>query len=192
MANLVEAARITYGTPDGREAQVKVEEWLEKHCRDWRYESGALQGPVAGGYSPMVVSAVFSEPLEFKKLQMIISQQVKRWNLQRARRNTESLVPMSIDSYADGPLGHKMKAVVDGIMVDIKMRNNAQKQKKEQERRERMEKFAKVLVAVKQRAVDRKLKGAMEKLRHTVDEAQGLVDAALEQDFKRRRVEEDK
>ena len=95
---------------------------------------------------------------------------------------------MTIDAYADGPLGHKMTTRVDVIMSDIQRRNEAQKRRKAAERRQRMEAFPKVLVVVEQRAVDRKLQQAMAKLRNNVDEAQGLMDAALEREFKRRRL----
>jgi hypothetical protein len=138
-----------------------------------------------------VISAVFNEPMDRGKLTNLVTQQVRRWRFERAKHATENVVEMTIDEYADGPLGDKMKLQVQIIAMDIATRNEAQKQKKAAERRARMETFAKVLAAVKQRAVDRKLKAAMEKLRKNVDEAHGLLDAALEQEFKRRRVEEE-
>ena len=179
----IEAARIVYGTPSNAESAFKLTEWMDTHCRDWRYESGALQGPV-------VISAVFNDPMEKGKLTNLVSQQVRRWRFERAKHAADNVVEMSIDKYADGPLGAKMKLQVQIIMADIHTRNEVQKQRKAAERRQRMEKFAKVLAAVKQRAVDRKLEAVMEKLRKNVDEAQGLVDAALQQGSTRRRTEE--
>jgi hypothetical protein len=84
-----------------------------------------------------------------------------------------------------------MTTRVDVIMADIQRRNEEQKRRKATERRQRMEAFAKVLVAVKQRAVKRKLHEALTKLRKYSDEAQGLMDAALEHEYKRRRLVEE-
>jgi hypothetical protein len=187
----IEAARIVYGTPGKSASTFKLEEWLDTHCRDWRYESGPLERGTLR-YVHTVVSAVFKDPVKKDKLSNLVTQQVRRWGFVRAKHSTDNIVEMSIDEYADGPLGRLMSPIVAGIKADIEMRNEAQKQRRADERRARMEKFAEVLAAVKQRAVDWKLKAAMEKLRHNVDEAQGLVDAALEQESKRRRVEEDR
>jgi hypothetical protein len=186
----IEAARIVYGTPSDADSQMKLEDWMDTHCRDWRYESGALQG--VGHWCPIVISAVFNDPMDKGKLTNLVTQQARRWRFTRAKHSTDNIREMSIDSYADGPLGAKMTLQVQIIMADIATRNEVQKQQKAAERRARMEKFAKALAAVKQRAVDRKLKAAMDKLRKNVDEAHGLLDAALEQEFKRRRVEEDR
>ena len=186
---IVEAAQIAYGTPPSRDAVCKMEDWLDANCRDWRFEQGALQG--IGRFSPIVVSCVFEEPVERKKLQMRLSQQVRRWGFQRAHDGSELYTVISIDSYANGPLGRKMKLQVQIIMADIAVRNNADKQRKAAERRQRMEAFAGVLAKIQKRAVDRKLKQAMDKLRNNVNEAQGLIDAALEQEFKRRRLAEE-
>ena len=185
----IEAARIVYGTPSNADSIMKLADWMDTHCRDWRYESGALQG--VGHWCPIVVSAVFNDPVERGKLTNLVTQQVRRWRFTRAKHSTDNIAQMSVDDYADGPLGHKMKVQVQVIMADIRTRNDVQKQQKAAERRARTEAFAKVLATVQKRAADRKIKQAMDKLRKNVDEAHGLIDAALEQDFKRRRLDED-
>ena len=160
---LVEAARIAYGTPPDLEAQVKLEDWLHKQCRDFRYESGQLQG--RGRFAPIVVSAVFETPLEHKKLQMTVSQQVRRWKFQRTVRDTENLVPISIDSYAEGPLGEKMRFKVAGIMADIKERNRRQ-------REDRLKDFARKLAKVHKAGVERQMRDALQKLREGAAEVE--------------------
>ena len=179
----IEAARITYGTPPNNEAVCKMTDWLDANCRDWRYESGVLQGALTGGYSPIVVSCVFEESVEQKKLQMRISQQVRRWGFQRARNSAELYVPISIDAYADGPLGHKMKVQMQMIMVDIANRKQAQKEQREAERQKRVE------ALVKKRNIAL-LRETFQRMRENVGEAQRLADEAIEQDSKRRRTEE--
>ena len=179
---IVEAARIAYGTPPSCNAVCKMEDWLDDNCRDWRYEQGALQG--IGRFSPLVVSCVFKEPVERKKLQMRLSQQVRRWGFQRVQDGSELYVVISIDSYADGPLGRKMALQVRAIMMDIAGRNRAQKEQKEEERRKRVD------AHVKKRNIAL-LKETFERMRENVGEAQRLADEALEQDFKRRRREEE-
>ena len=185
----IEAARIAYGTPSSQESVEKLEDWMDANCRDWRFESGALQG--VGRWREIVISAVFKNPMDKKKFTNLVTQQVRRWRFERAASTTENVVEMSVDKYADGPLGRKMALQVQTIMVDIAVRNNADKQRKAAERRQRMEAFAGVLAKIQKRAVDRKLKQAMDKLRNNVNEAQGLIDAALEQEFKRRRLAEE-
>jgi hypothetical protein len=186
---VIEAARICYGPPSDFDAISKMSRWLDDNCRDWRFESGEL--PVDGKWPSVVVSAVFNEPVEKAKFTNLVTQQVRRWHFNRAKHSADNVVELSIDSYADGPLGHKMATRVDFIMADIQRRNEEQKRRKASERRQRMEKFAKVLAAVKQRAVKRKLQEALTKLQKYSDEAQGLMDAALEHEFKRRRLAEE-
>ena len=185
----IEAARIVYGTPSDADSVMKLEDWLDSRCRDWRYESGALQG--VGRWCPIVISAVFNDPVDKKKFTNMVTQQVRRWRFERALSAEENVAAMSVDGYANGPLGRKMKLQVQIIMADIAFRNNADKQRKAAERRQRMEAFAEVLEKVKQRAVNRQLGMALNKLRKNVDEAHGLIDAALEQEFKRRRLAEE-
>ena len=185
----MEAARITYGTPSSQDSVEKLEDWMDANCRDWRFESRALQG--VGRWREIVISAVFKNPMDKKKFTNLVTQQVRRWRFERAASTTENVVEMSVDKYADGPLGRKMKLQVQQIMVDIAARNNADKQRKAAERSQRMEAFAGVLAKIQKRAVDRKLKQAMDKLRNNVNEAYGLIDAALEQEFKRRRLAEE-
>ena len=92
---LVEAARITYGTPTkGLASVLTVMNWLDTHCREWHYESGAVQG--VGCWVPITVSAVFKEPLDKDKLANLVTQQVKRWGFERARRATEIFVVDSV------------------------------------------------------------------------------------------------
>ena len=181
----IEAARVTYGVPRDASSLAKLDLWMDANCRDFRYDSGAV------GQSQVVVSAVFNEPVDKAKLTNLVTQQVRRWGFERPKHATENVLAISIDAYADGPLGHKMAMRVDCIMADIQRRNEEQKRRKATERRQRMEAFSKVLVAVKQRAVSRKLQQAMSKLRNNVDEAQGLMDAALEHEYKRRRLAEE-
>ena len=178
---------MTYGMPTDDDSIAKLDLWMDSNCRDWRYESGALQGV---GQCRVVVSAVFNEPVDKAKLTNLVTQQVRRWGFERPKHAAENVAPMTIDAYADGPLGHKMTTRADVIMADIQRRSEEQKRRKATERRQRMEAFAKVLAAVKQRAVKRKLQEALAKLRKYSDEAQGLVDAALEHEYKRRLVEE--
>jgi len=185
----IEAARVTYGVPKDGGSHAKLGVWMDASCRDWRFESGEL--PVDGKWPPVVVSAVFNEPVDKAKLTNLVTQQVRRWGFERQKHAADNVVEMSIDAYADGSLGHKMTMRVDVIMADIQRRNEAQKLRKAAERRQRLEAFAKVLVAVKQRAVKRKLQEAVKKLHKYADEAQGLMDAALEQEFKRRRLAEE-
>ena len=125
----VEAARITYGTPTkGLESGLKLREWLDDHCRDWRYEAGAIQG--VGRWTPITVSMVLEEPVEKNKLANLVTQQVKRWGFQRQKNSFENFVVISIDSYADGPLGEKMRLRVGEIMRDIKERNRRQREER--------------------------------------------------------------
>ena len=183
---IVEAARIAYGTPPSNDGVRKMEDWLDANCRDWRFEQGALQG--IGRFSPIVVSCVFEEPVERKKLQMRLSQQVRRWGFQRAHDGSEFYTAISIDSYANGPLGAKMKMKVKRIMLDIAERNRAQREQKEAERRKRVD----ALVRKRNIAL---LKETFERMRENVGEAQRLADKALdkaiEQDYKRQRLAEE-
>ena len=160
----VEAARITYGMPTkGLDSVLKVKKWLDAHCREWHYESGAVQG--VGCWAPITVSAVFKVPIDKAKLANLVTHQVKRWGFERPRRATK-------------------KFVVDSVVAGIEKRSEQRLQKERAQHRRAA--FAKVLAEVKQRAVDRKLTLALSKLRKNVEEAQGLMDAALEENRKRR------
>ena len=118
---------------------------------------------------------VLEEPVEKNKLANVVTQQVKRWGFQRQKNSTENFVVIDIDSYADGPLGEKMRLRVGQIMMDIKERNRRQ-------REQRLKDFAQKLAKVHNAGKERRLRDALNKLREGADE--------VEQETMRRRVAE--
>ena len=170
----IEAARLVYGVPTkGQDAVLKMEDWLDKHCRDWRYDSGAVQG--VGRWRPITVSAVFEDPQDRSKLANLVAQQVKRWGFERAA-SADNVVAMTVDVYADGPLGDKMKYKVLEVMEGIRERNRLQ-------RHERLKAFARKLAKVHEAAEERRVRVALQKLRDGVAEVKRAA--------KRRRVAQD-
>ena len=159
---LIEAARITYGVPTALLCVLKLREWLDKNCRDWRFEAGAMQG--VGRWTSVTISAVFEVEQDRNKLANLVFQQVKRWGFQRAP-STENVVTITVDHYADGPLGDKMKYKVLEIMDGIRERNRKM-------RLEGLKNLAKKIAKAHEAGKERRLRGALNKLREGAAEVE--------------------